>query len=1061
MPIKILSIWRNLPIHLKMTMLIAAFTIVATASIAAYTQVSARDEITAAVHAQNLQRARGTAQVLDTFISEILDDLKFLGTATNAIEFLRDPRLPAPREQIEVDLKRIRAIYEYDVLFLTDVSGIVLVSTNARLVGRNLNTAPYFRSAMASQIALDEPRYDPSDQQVYIYFSAPVRDTSGAIWGAVIGRVTMTALDQIIAVDNNFAGHDEHGILWNDLGIRLVHSKRPDLRFKPYAPLNPDVANVIAYEQRYGPATAELLAAASHSPELVQLGKSLLYNRTTDPYVHYISDSGVPVHAALVPLNNQRWIYAVVTHEPQIQKIVAAQTERVFLTTLIVGVIALLGALVAAHWITHPMRQVAETANALAQGDMSRRLRLNQHDEIGQLAFAFDAMADALDEKENQLRDHAQTLEQRVEARTDELIKSEGKYRALLNDAGDAILLADLQGNWVDANRKAEDLFGYSKAQLVGMGVEQIYPVAELPRALSVFEEIIETGSGILRDGLILRQDGTTVPVEITGSRIEYSDGQIIQSIFRNITAQKQRERELHALATMAHALRAATTRAEMLPIILDQVMYLLDAPGATFTTHDPASGEIVIESARGQWARGIGLRMPPDKSVAGHVIATGEPYATNDAENDPLLVRPAWMGNLTAFAGIPLIAQSEIIGALFVGRGNTIGEDDVRLLTALADMAANALRRAALYEETARLVEQTQKNVRRLSTLRTVDQAISASLDLQLVLRVLLDQVVTFLQADAADILLFNPHSQLLKFAEGRGFTSREIERHNCRWGEGLAGQIALERRAQHIPNLTRVTNHSVRLTALQREGMVAYLGAPLIAKGQLKGVLEIFHRQPLAAPDEWLDFLESLALQAAIAIDNVALFDDLQRSNLELALAADAMIEGWARALELRGYEPAGHSRRVTEMSVRLARTLGLANAELAHMRRGALLHDIGKLNVPESILFKAAPLNEAEMARVRQHPADALELLAPVEFLKPALAIPHCHHEKWDGTGYPRGLKAEEIPLSARIFAIVDVWDTLRSARPYAPAWEDEHARAYLREQTGKQFDPHIVE
>ncbi|MBM3128565.1 MAG: PAS domain S-box protein [Chloroflexi bacterium] len=1053
--------WRDLPLDLKMTALTVAFAVIATMAIVAYTQISARDEITRAVHAQNLQRARGTAEMLDAYLVELLNDLRFLSITTNAAEFLRDPQNPTQRAQIEQYLSEVRAIYDYDALSLTDPHGLVLASTAAPLLERNYTTAPYFRTAMAGQVTIDEPRYDPNDQQVYLHFSAPVRDASGVIWGAVIGRVSISALDRIVTADNNFAGLDEHGILWNDLGIRLSHGKFPDLRFKPYAPLNPDVANPILFEQRYGPNTAQLLADASDNPELVQLGRSLLYHRATDPFVHYISAPGETVHAALVPLENQRWIYSVVTHEPRIQELVAAQIERVAGATLVIGIVALLGALFAARWVTRPLRHLADVANALAAGDTARRVRLNRRDEVGQTAAAFDAMADALIEKENQLRAYAQTLEQRVEARTDELIKSEEKYRALLNDASDAILLADLQGNLLDANRKAEDLFGYSKAQIVGMGVEQIYPVAELPRALSVFEEMIATGSGILRDGLILRQDGTTVPVEITGSRIEYSDGQIVQSIFRDITAQKQRERELHAVATMAHALRAATTRAEMLPIILDQVMYLLDAPGATFTTRDPASGEIAIESARGQWARGIGFRMPPDKSVAGRVIATGEPYATNDAENDPLLVRPAWLEQLTAFACVPLISQNEILGALLVGRTDRIETDDARLLTALADIAASALRRANLHAETVRLVEQTQKNVQRLSSLRIVDQAISASLDLRLVLRVLLDQVVTFLHADAAAILLFHPQLQALKFAAGRGFTAREIERHTCRWGEGLAGQIALERRAQVILDLASVTTPSARVAALKREGFVGYLGTPLIAKGQLKGVFEIFHRRPLPAPGEWLDFLDALALQAAIAIDNVSLFEELQNSNLELALAADTMIEGLAHALETRGVEPAGHIRRVTELAIRLARALGIADTDIAHIRRGALLHDIGKLNVPDQIMLKTSPLTELEEARMRQHPAFALEFLAPVEFLKPALAIPYAHHEKWDGSGYPRGLQGEEIPLPARLFAIVDVWDTLRTDRPDARAWDDAHARAYLRDNAGAHFDPHLVE
>ena len=207
---------------------------------------------------------------------------------------------------------------------------------------------------------------------------------------------------------------------------------------------------------------------------------------------------------------------------------------------------------------------------------------------------------------------------------------------------------------------------------------------------------------------------------------------------------------------------------------------------------------------------------------------------------------------------------------------------------------------------------------------------------------------------------------------------------------------------------------------------------------------MLEIFHRAPLNPDEEWLSLLEAVATQVAIAIDNAVLFADLQRSNLELALAYDTTLEGWSSALDLRDKETEGHTRRVTEMSVDLARAMGVSDAELVHIRRGALLHDIGKMGIPDSVLLKPGPLTEEEWKIMRKHPVYANELLSPIAYLRPALDIPYCHHEKWDGTGYPRGLKGEQIPLAARIFAVVDVWDALRSDRPYRGARHDEEIR-----------------
>jgi HD domain len=182
--------------------------------------------------------------------------------------------------------------------------------------------------------------------------------------------------------------------------------------------------------------------------------------------------------------------------------------------------------------------------------------------------------------------------------------------------------------------------------------------------------------------------------------------------------------------------------------------------------------------------------------------------------------------------------------------------------------------------------------------------------------------------------------------------------------------------------------------------------------------------------------------------------------RFNLELARAYDSTLEGWARALDLRDNETEGHTQRVAALTVRLAHAMGLRDVDLVHIRRGALLHDMGKLAVPDSIMLKPSALTDEQAEIMHRHPDYAHELLSPIGYLRPALDIPYCHHEKWDGTGYPRGLKGEEIPLAARIFAVVDVWDALRSDRPYRVAWTEERAKAYIQEQAGVHFDPQVV-
>jgi putative nucleotidyltransferase with HDIG domain/PAS domain S-box-containing protein len=355
---------------------------------------------------------------------------------------------------------------------------------------------------------------------------------------------------------------------------------------------------------------------------------------------------------------------------------------------------------------------------------------------------------------------------------------------------------------------------------------------------------------------------------------------------------------------------------------------------------------------------------------------------------------------------------------------------------------------------------ERIKRHLEHLTALVEIDRAINFSFDLNLSLTTLLTHVVVQLGVDAADILLFNSTSRTLEFVAGRGFHTKAIEHARQHLGEGYAGQAAQERIIVHVPDLAKEHDNFLRKMLLSGENFVSYHGVPLIAKGQVVGVLEVFQRTPLKHDEEWHDFLKALAAQAAIAIDNVTLFDHLQRSNNEIFQAYDATIEGWSRALELRDNETEGHTQRAAVLTVKLARLFGLSDAELVQVRWGALLHDIGKMGIPDKILLKKDSLTEAERVIMNKHTVFAFEMLSPIRYLRSALDIPYAHHEKWDGSGYPLGLKGEQIPLVARIFAVVDVWDALRSDRRYRSSWSVEKVRKHLRSLSGTHFDPYVV-
>jgi PAS domain S-box-containing protein/putative nucleotidyltransferase with HDIG domain len=384
---------------------------------------------------------------------------------------------------------------------------------------------------------------------------------------------------------------------------------------------------------------------------------------------------------------------------------------------------------------------------------------------------------------------------------------------------------------------------------------------------------------------------------------------------------------------------------------------------------------------------------------------------------------------------------------------------------SSVAEMKVGPKNYAILVErdttERTRSVDRIRRQLEHLTAMSAIDRVIAANFNLMLTLSEILTHVTTELGMDAADILLLNSTSNVLDFCAEHGFRTKAARNEKNHLGESYAGRAALERHLVQVPNLRDEPEKGSLAERWRGEEFVCYYGVPLISKGQVKGVLEVFHRTALEPDAEWFDFLNALAGQTAIAIENSTLFESLQHSNIELALAYDATIEGWSHALDLRDKETEGHTQRVTEMTVKIARVFGLSEEELAQARWGALLHDIGKMGVPDGILLKPGPLTDEEWVAMKKHPTFAFEMLAPIGYLRLALDIPYCHHEKWDGTGYPRGLKGAQIPLIARIFAVVDVWDALRSDRPYRAAWTKEKVREHIRTLSGTDFDPKVVD
>jgi HD-GYP domain-containing protein (c-di-GMP phosphodiesterase class II) len=456
----------------------------------------------------------------------------------------------------------------------------------------------------------------------------------------------------------------------------------------------------------------------------------------------------------------------------------------------------------------------------------------------------------------------------------------------------------------------------------------------------------------------------------------------------------------------------------------------------------------IAVQSAAAYIILGVGvLCANPQHGPMGLVSSPGQGGRLFRLLIPPAVLLPLLTGTLTVWG------QGQRLFGVGVG---VAAQAFVNLLVFW--WLARALNRseAATEREAERAVaalEVAERRMGRLRGLRVIDAAIiSQPQHVGAILDVLLEAVRAQLDVDAAAVLLLHEGRNELLYTRSSGLAAlpASLRRSDPSYvARALAEMRAMGRRDAPAPS------HAAA------EGLVDGYAAPLIVEGRVTGVLEVGHRGPLAVDDEWLHYLETLAGQGAIALAQFRLFADLQRANSALVHAYDATLAGWSYALELRDGETLGHTERVTALTMRMARASGITGEELNHIRRGALLHDIGKLGIPDSILLKPGRLTEEEWEVMRRHPTYAYQWLNPIGYLRPAIAIPYSHHEKWDGSGYPQGLRGEEIPLAARLFAVVDVWDALRSARPYHPPWPADAVKSHLRELAGTHFDPHAVE
>lgn len=635
-----------------------------------------------------------------------------------------------------------------------------------------------------------------------------------------------------------------------------------------------------------------------------------------------------------------------------------------------------------------------------------------------------------------------------------ELHASEAQTKTIIENSTDGIIIVDKSGMINFVNPAAEILFGRKTGQLIGK--EFGFPV------ISDCSNEIE----------LIQPNGDTLIVEMRTSELMWENLPAYLISLRDVTervkAEKLVQSHLHEMEVLYHLSLAINQLQQPKEIGIQIVKTFSDQLHWQYVTlyqyHEDTGTIELLASHKPEMdsdpekelteKQQKALSIQPGEGLAGWVIENGQSIYCKDVKNEPRYKE--FEKGIQSGIYIPLKIGERTIGCLSVESKSlhAYSESDEWFLSTLSAQVAIALENARLYID-------VQHHVDQLLILREIDLAINGSENLQNVIEFVLNHFLKDLAADAAVVFTFDSTKKTLKYVHGKGFRTNSFHHSQLYHGESFTKQVGKGRKIVSLNNFQLPDIEFFRSQSFSEEGFINYYGLPLIAKGRLIGALEIFFRSSFVPTAAWYNFAEALAGQIAIAIDNATLFTDLQQSNLELSQAYNATIEGWSYALDLRDKETEGHSSRVTEMTVKLAQIIGVPESEIIHIYWGALLHDIGKMGVPDSILLKADKLTHDEMVVMQQHPQFAYNMLSRIKYLQSSLDTPYCHHEKWDGSGYPRGLKGEQIPIAARLFAVVDVYDALISDRPYRKAWPKEKALQYIKEQSGKHFDPKAVE
>jgi PAS domain S-box-containing protein len=598
---------------------------------------------------------------------------------------------------------------------------------------------------------------------------------------------------------------------------------------------------------------------------------------------------------------------------------------------------------------------------------------------------------------------------------------------------------------------------GYTPAQLMHnreIAYQDIIHPDDRAYVHRKIKEAIEKGNRYQLDYRIITTNKVERWVWEQGNAISSDKGStILEGYVTDNTDKKIREIQIQAIIETGNILKNALRLNDFCQELISKVREIFKADCAALLMPTSRERIAVIQFVEGRWEELQGEEVPLPEGLGLASLQDGKISLFNHEDSDREM-EPIFEGKVSRFmACLPLFIDPDQTGLLVLGREYQFNEAELETMIAISDMLIPAIERA-------NLLKKVESQLKHLESLHAIDQAITSNFDLQVVNKIILDQVCKELNGDAADILILNKATNILENLGTTGFMDPMIRNIRVPLTTSVAGKVLLENKRISIYNLEENPLWFVRKN-MQVENFKSFFAYPMVIKGETIGVMEVYMRKVFYPDRDWDVFLEALATQAAVAYDSFKKYSELQRMQQNTSASFRSTLETWSKSLEMHDLESEGHIRRVTNDTIRLARALGMDEGKLPDIERGALLHDIGKIGIMDEILLKKGDLTDEDWKEIKRHPQIARDLLSNVKLLEDAMDIPYSHHENWDGSGYPQGLKGEEIPLPARIFAVVDTFDAMTSPRPYRNAWTKTEAIHYLIEQKGKKFDPQVVD